>query len=305
MKNKHIAVCIPTYKRVELLKKTIKSIIDQFTDDKFSYSILVVDNDNNESARPIVNEIKSDSNVDINYSCELNKNISSVRNRLIKETDGDLIAFIDDDEHVEKDWLLNMFNTMQEYNVDVVNGPVKFLYEADANTIHLCSNCFAEFKHRTGLLDYKSKFTNNCLIKRKIIELYEAPFDITYGLSGGEDTVFFNRLEKDGAKFCWCAEAVAYEHVPLERMGVKWLLKRHFRYGNVLCRLKLSDASCFFKPFLFMSKLIRTVLLILSLPLSYVVIKQFPFLFYKILFGISLNFGQLCFFTGYIYYEYK
>ena len=47
----HISVCICTYKRPTLLVELIGKIKDQITDNKFSISIVVVDNDGKQSAK--------------------------------------------------------------------------------------------------------------------------------------------------------------------------------------------------------------------------------------------------------------
>jgi hypothetical protein len=41
----HISVCIATRRRKELLKKLLSALTAQETDGKFSYSIIVVEND--------------------------------------------------------------------------------------------------------------------------------------------------------------------------------------------------------------------------------------------------------------------
>ena len=57
-------------------------------------------------------------------------------------------------------------------------------------------------------------------------------FDPRYGLSGSEDTDFFHRLCRSGAVMVWCQEALLTEHVPEERLTMRWLLSRGFRGGQ-------------------------------------------------------------------------
>jgi hypothetical protein len=43
----------------------------------------------------------------------------------VENADGDFIAFIDDDEFPVNNWLLALFDTCNQYNVDGVLGPVR------------------------------------------------------------------------------------------------------------------------------------------------------------------------------------
>ena len=58
IQNNHISICICTYKRPHLLEKLLKKLQYQKTNDLFTYSIIVVDNDKNKSAKCIVEEFK-------------------------------------------------------------------------------------------------------------------------------------------------------------------------------------------------------------------------------------------------------
>jgi len=50
----HISVCICTFKRPQLLKRALEKLGHQRTEDLFSYSVVIVDNDRAESAREAV-----------------------------------------------------------------------------------------------------------------------------------------------------------------------------------------------------------------------------------------------------------
>jgi succinoglycan biosynthesis protein ExoM len=50
----HIAVCICTYKRPDLLTRLLTALTMQNTGGRFTYSIVVADNDPGRSAEPVV-----------------------------------------------------------------------------------------------------------------------------------------------------------------------------------------------------------------------------------------------------------
>jgi succinoglycan biosynthesis protein ExoM len=94
----HISVCICTYKRPELLTRTLDAVLAQRTDDLFTYSVVVVDNDRAESGRAVVEAKTSHFCIPIRYCVEPRQNIARARNKAVESASGEYLAFIDDDE---------------------------------------------------------------------------------------------------------------------------------------------------------------------------------------------------------------
>jgi glycosyltransferase involved in cell wall biosynthesis len=93
------------------LKVVLDKLNDQQTDGLFTYSVVVTDNDPEQSARELVTAHSSRSLVHVTYCAESQQNIALARNKALQHAEGDFIAFIDDDEYPEDDWLLNLFKT--------------------------------------------------------------------------------------------------------------------------------------------------------------------------------------------------
>src|SRR5262245_37392378 len=105
----HITVCICTYKRPLLLKRLLNDVGRQDTGGMFTISIVVVDNDRAETAKPVVQEFATASTVPVNYFVEPQQNIALARNRAVLNAKGDFIACVDDDEFPIEGWLRNLF----------------------------------------------------------------------------------------------------------------------------------------------------------------------------------------------------
>ena len=75
-------------------------------------------------------------------------------------------------------------------------------------------------------------YTTNCLIKADKVNKINLRFDPKYGLTGGEDSVFFDLLSKYQAKYVVCREAISYEVVPRYRTELKFICNRYFQKGN-------------------------------------------------------------------------
>ena len=101
-----------------MLAKALKDVIAQVTASKFSYEVVVVDNDSRRSAEDTVRRFQSTNELKIIYDCEPEQNIALARNRAIQNATGNFIAFMDDDEYPVKDWLARLYHTMKEYNAE-------------------------------------------------------------------------------------------------------------------------------------------------------------------------------------------
>src|SRR5579863_5318632 len=115
---KHISVCICTYKRPQFLKRLLTELDGQDTGGLFTYSIVVADNDQSQSAKPVVTDFLATSAIPVTYCVQPRQNIALTRNKAIENAHGDFVAFIDDDEFPTKTWLLTLFNAYNEYAVD-------------------------------------------------------------------------------------------------------------------------------------------------------------------------------------------
>ena len=127
----HISVCICTYKRPKLLEKLLLSAEKQDTEGRFYYSIVVIDNDRFESAREIVESYKLRSKLQVSYAVEPEQNIALARNKAVENSNGDFIAFIDDDEFPEHEWLLNLYIAMRTFGAHGILGQVKTYFETE------------------------------------------------------------------------------------------------------------------------------------------------------------------------------
>ena len=103
---KKILIAICTYKRPEKLVRLLNSLSNINCPDKTRTEILVVDNDIDQSAKIICANYNG--KIPVRYINEVNKGLSNVRNRALSECiqlNADYIAFIDDDEIADKDWI--------------------------------------------------------------------------------------------------------------------------------------------------------------------------------------------------------
>ncbi len=231
----HISICICTYKRPELLAHLLSELQKQITDDIFTYSIIVVDNDRDQSAKGSVESFKLKSNIKTGYFVEPEQNIALTRNRAVENSEGEFVAFIDDDEIPVDDWLIRLYKACDQFNADGVLGPVKPHFENEPPRWIIKGRLFERPSHRTGhVLKWDNTRTGNVLLKRKIFEDKENRFNKIF--LTGEDRDFFKRMIKKGFLFVWCDAAPVYETVQPERWKRSFLLRRALFRGKVSLR---------------------------------------------------------------------
>lgn len=229
----HICVCICTYKRPQYLKRLLEELRRQDTRGLFSYSIVVADNDQSQSAKEVVSEFGASSAIKMVYCVEPHQNIPLTRNKALENAEGDYIAFIDDDEYPISNWLLTLYKSCLEYGVDGVLGPVKPCFEEQPPKWVIKGKFCERPAHKTGhIIDWQEGRTGNVLLNRKIFNSNEQAFNPMF--LGGEDQDFFRRMiQTNGHVFIWCNEAVAYEAVPPIRWKLSFMIRRALFRGKI------------------------------------------------------------------------
>ncbi len=235
IKNKKIplvSICIISYKRPNKLSLLLECLATQSFFSLYSAEIIVVDNDKNGSAKPVIEKfIRQYPNISTTYEIEHIQGISIARNRSVGLAKGEFVAFIDDDEIADQDWLLELYRGIHRYGADAVFGPVEpILPETCPEWIRR-----GKFFNRPHYPDGSTLITGrtgNALVRKYWLNKFKEPFDPTLRLTGGEDSDFFHRIRSQGAKLSWIKNAIVYEFVGPERLKLKWLLMRAFRGGQ-------------------------------------------------------------------------
>ena len=226
----HVSICVCTYKRPELLERLLRSVAAQETGGLFTFSLVVADNDRSRSSEAVVEAFRSSHTVSVRYCVEPRQNIALARNKAIENCEGDFVAFLDDDEFPEKNWLLNLFRACEQYQVDGVLGPVRRYFDQAPPEWIVKGDFYERPIHPTGMpVRWSMGRTGNVLLRKRIFTPGELPFRPEF--RHGEDQDFFRRMIENGCRFVWCSDAVAYEVVPPVRWKRTFMLKKALLRG--------------------------------------------------------------------------
>lgn len=213
-----------------MLGTCLESLLVQEVPSGWTVEIIVIDNEENPNAASIVKEIAERSRFPVTYVHEPKRGIPFARNRAIETSlnrNAEWIAFIDDDEVAEKDWLSAFMETASQTTADVLHGLTKYNYPP------LCQKWMLTKRpgrRRTG--DHLvCASTNNVMLRTRLVHSshWGLRFDTDRAMTGGSDTAFFYKATDNGARIIYVAEAVVTENVSEERCTYKWRMRRYFR----------------------------------------------------------------------------
>ena len=235
MADMHITVCILTFHRPTGLAQALDGVgcQDLPVDLASGLKVLVIDNSPDGSARIVVERCRRQGHPwPLAYVHQPLKGISHARNAALDNTgDADFLAFLDDDEIPQRQWLWQLAKTQQRLNADVVAGPVLPVFSSTP-PVWLAAGRFLEPARHADGAPLQTAYTGNVLFRRRLAVGRGLRFDPQLGIIGGEDIDFFHRLRQAGAEIRYCDQAIAHETVPPERMQLGWLVRRWFRTGN-------------------------------------------------------------------------
>jgi succinoglycan biosynthesis protein ExoM len=247
---KDISVCICAFQRPALLQKLLECLEQQRTNGRFTFSVVVTDNDSRRSSQRVVAEFVARSRIAVTYSCESRQNIALARNEALKHAAGDFVAFIDDDEFPESNWLAAMLEACEQYQAAGVLGPMWPHFEEPPPRWIVDGRFWERPEHRTGkVMKWEECRTGNLLFRRRILDGVEEVFNPEFG-TGGEDKDFFLRMTRLGHVFRWCNEGVVYETVPKERWKRSYMLKRAMLRGRNILKHPIGRARLVARSFI-------------------------------------------------------
>lgn len=227
------------------MAQTLLSIEAQNLPLSVQVQIFVADNDEEPSAKSLVKRTASKMDVPITYIHAPARNISLARNACLAQAQGDWLAFIDDDEVADPNWLARLLDHALGLEPETVKrsepiltpplsavfGPAIAVYGEGAPAWIRARDYHSNWpQRRRGVVE--TGHTCNALVCRTDPAVMGKVFDLGKGLSGGEDTDYFFRIGKDGGNFGICSDAQVKEAVDPARLDFRWIAERKFRSGQ-------------------------------------------------------------------------
>jgi len=300
--SRFVSICIATCSRPQGLANLLGAFETLGIPAGVAFQVVVVDNDPAGSAKAVCDEVVERHAYPLRYLVEKRRGIPFARNAAlgVALSDSDFIAFIDDDEVPESDWLSELLRVQDYYRAGVVTGPCLPQYTEPPPNWIVEGGFHERPRHPTGTLRHVA-FTHNALVCAAVFDGIDRYFDESMALNGGDDEEFFARVFAAGFQIIWADNAIVHESVPASRSTVRWLVQRGFRVGTSSAWVQLKHRSSTALRLLAHGAfcMVKGTALALSLPLSgrAAAVKGLR------LFGYGL--GRIAGSSGYLHQEYR
>lgn len=236
----------------------LRQLLDSFCTlrfpEGFQVEFLIVDNDPDGSARSTVAEFQDRLSGNLIYVAEPEPGIPAARNRALDEAvqrGGRFLCFLDDDEYPDPSWLVELVGHRHATNAVLIGGPVRllppesvarpwqrFLAQTLLSHSRRMERYYADNARHGRIIKVA---TNNWLGDLTWIENLGLRFDLAAKETGGSDGTFFNAVRNAGGPVSWCETAIVYDHLPRERLSLRYQFSRFRTYGHTKARLRTSS----------------------------------------------------------------
>lgn len=169
-KNGLVSVVIPTYKRSDTLSRAVDSVLAQTYKD---VEVLVVDDnvpgsDESKLVQKVMEQYNGKSNV-IYVSQEKHINGAVARNVGIKRSQGEFIAFLDDDDEWEKSKIEKQISHLSKHP-DIDGVSALYTIMRNGEVVRKCEEYTTENLHKKIISREIAMFTSTILLKRKALD---------------------------------------------------------------------------------------------------------------------------------------
>jgi glycosyltransferase involved in cell wall biosynthesis len=241
-----ITVILCTYNRCEALAKALASITALTLPGSVEWEVLVIDNNSSDETRAVVEDFRRRYPGRFRYMFEPQQGKSYALNTGVREAQGDVLAFVDDDVTVEPMWLQNLTGELQNGEWAGAGGQIilqwpptipRWLTVEGPLTRHGLPG-FDQGREAKQLIG--PPFGTNMVFRKEMFEKHGV-FRTDLGPTPaseirGEDTEFGRRLIAAGERLRYEPSAIVYHPVPENRISKKHYLRWWYDNGRAEAR---------------------------------------------------------------------
>lgn len=237
-----LSIVIATYNRSAMLMQTLQSIVEQTLPCQQWECVVVNNNSSDSTAADFEAFAARYPDYNLRMVLETNQGLSYARNRGIRESEGEYIAIVDDDERIAPEFVASyvaLFDNLPD--AVAAGGPIVAEYPTGrprwmsafterpiANTMYFGDEV-REFPRG------RVPGGGNMALRRTAVRRYGV-FDTSLGyvgesLVGGEESDLFERLQIAEAKYYYVPKAVMYHIIPKEKLTLEYLRRLSYNVG--------------------------------------------------------------------------
>jgi glycosyltransferase involved in cell wall biosynthesis len=239
-----VSVILPTRNRADQLRKTLADVDALTAPPGLTWEVVVIDNgstDQTPAVAAVVADLDRRSPGRFRCVAEPVAGRSSALNAGVKAAAGQLLLFVDDDVHIEPDWLTEMTCAFAEERCLAVGGKILPVFLAGPPA-WLAPGAPFPYRYDLGQTrhDTIAVFGANMGFRREVFErfgLFRDDLGIAPGdPMVGEESELCERIRKGGGRVLYVPTAVVHHPVTTQQASQAFLLTWHFHYGRSLAR---------------------------------------------------------------------
>lgn len=228
-----LSIVICTYNREEFIGKTLLHLSQQSLsyDD---FEAIVVNNNSTDGTESICREfIQSHPDMQIKYCLETQQGHSYARNRGIRESSGEFIAYIDDDAFVHPDFSSNIIRFFKEHpEVQAIGGKIIPAYQNGrpkwmSHYLLPLVSALDMGKNPKPFQGRKFPVGANVTFRKAVFDRY-GMFNVKLGrigsgLMGGDEKEMIYRMKKNGELIYYVPNVVVEHVIPTRRLQMEYI----------------------------------------------------------------------------------
>jgi glycosyltransferase involved in cell wall biosynthesis len=236
-----LSVIVVTYNRAASLPLTLEALGAQVTPPDLSWEIVVVDNNSTDNTRRAIENYIARAPIPVRYVFAQAQGVSHARNAGIAHSNGDSLAFTDDDVTPAPDWVAMIATVMRETGADMIGGRIRPAWQRPPprwlEKSRFLDDRLAILEHPTPATivrhtDMPMIWGANMAIRRKVFDAVGL-FDPHLGGVGkklyrGEETDVVRRGLAAGYRAIYDPRLVVWHRIGEDRMRVAYFTRHSF-----------------------------------------------------------------------------
>ena len=242
-----VSVVVSTFNRCDSLGRTLDSLLAQDVPPGFEYEIIVVDNNSSDRTPAVLAEYREREPARVHHVFEPRQGVSHGRNAGIRIAKAPIVAFTDDDNEVDPQWIATIKATLDAWpDIDAVGG--RILPRLLPSTLPSWLN-----RHHWGplaILDYGSQsfatsssnprclLTANLAVRR---EVFERIGGFCPAFQRCQDHELLIRLWRAGGRALYTPDLIVRATIMRERLTRRYHREWHARHGRYAALMQLQE----------------------------------------------------------------
>lgn len=257
-----LTILICTYNRVALLERTLESLNNALRPRNWTVDLLVVANACTDNTHDLLETYKSNRNIDghsipLEWIAEPTPGKSHALNNAISRLTADVVAFVDDDHVVDRNFIVSICNAADRHpDTNLFCGRIlpnwdgrepRWVHDEGPYRIYPLPVPKQDFGKNARHIDINGPIPGGGNQIFRVPALKQiGHFSVDLGprghdLGGGEDTEFILRALRSGERLIYEPSIVQYHHVDLSRFKINYLIRKAYHRSRASTQLTRSS----------------------------------------------------------------